>query len=328
MLKMYHGSTQGGGSPDYWDAAWGAESFDDALRFCAVDPLRPLFERYAPPGSWMLEGGCGMGQNVVYYAARGVKVVGLDFAPEALAQLRRRGEHLHLCRGDVAALPFHDESFNLYFSNGVVEHFEAGAHEALREARRVLRRNGVLLVSVPYLSPLRRLVAPSRTDWRTVKRSAVDEEGDGGRQFFQYAYTRREFGKMLEEAGLRVTGTQGYSILWGLHELPLVARLIGALRRPKARANVPAGGAQADAAKPEADAHAQANLEDKGRESVEGGVIIGNGQPASSSLLKRLVVSEDAGVPLAGRAVQALRWATAHMMMYVCVRDDYRQDAG
>jgi hypothetical protein len=186
----------------------------------------------------------------------------------------------------------------------------------------------VLLVSVPYLSPLRRLVAPSRTDWRTVKRSAVDEEGDGGRQFFRYAYTRREFGKMLEEAGLRVTGTQGYSILWGLHELPLVARLIGALRRPKARANVPAGGAQADAAKPEADAHAQANLEDKGRESVEGGVIIGNGQPASSSLLKRLVVSEDAGVPLAGRAVQALRWATAHMMMYVCVRDDYRQDAG
>jgi hypothetical protein len=42
---------------------------------------------------------------------------------------------------------------------------------------------------------------------------------------------------------------------------------------------------------------------------------------ARPSLLKRLVIAEDASVPVAGGMVRALRWLCANMMMYVCVRE-------
>src|SRR5947207_2994273 len=127
MLKMYHQRPHGGGSPELWDENWQNNNFDEAVCFCESDPLRPLFDHYALPGSAMLEGGCGQGHYVAYYTARGVRVVGLDFAQGALRALRARDPNLALCAGDVAVLPFRDETFDLYYSGGVVEHFEAGA---------------------------------------------------------------------------------------------------------------------------------------------------------------------------------------------------------
>ncbi len=324
MLKMYHQHTASGGSPDFWEETWNETSFEEALRFCEVDPLRPLFERYAPAGSLLLEGGCGQGQYVVFNAARGVRVVGLDFAPEALTRLRRRATRdVRLCLGDVALLPFADETFDVYYSGGVVEHFEAGAHDALTEARRVLKRTGVLLISVPYDSPLRRAVSFSRKDWRRVTGASVDSaEQRGARQFFQYAYRRREFERMLKEAGLRVVSTQGYSILWGVQEFPLAARAVDALNRRRAN-----GMATVDES-----ASATPSSSDATRESsavaAPTHVPPSGASAGSRTLLRRLLISEDASVPLAGALVRALRWACANMMMYVCVRDDFQAGSG
>src|SRR5947207_14256799 len=143
MLKMYSShTTQIGGSPEFWEENWADQVSEPQLRFCAADPLKPLFERYTHSGAVMLEGGCGMGQYVFYYAARGVRVVGLDFAGRTLACVHARYPNLTLCAGDVSALPFRDNSFDTYYSGGVVEHFEAGAEKALYEARRVLRPGG------------------------------------------------------------------------------------------------------------------------------------------------------------------------------------------
>lgn len=40
---------------------------------------------------------------------------------------------------------------------------------------------------------------------------------------FQYAYTTEEFKDILGRQGFRVRGVRGYSILWGLYELPFWA---------------------------------------------------------------------------------------------------------
>src|ERR671912_153538 len=127
---MYHEAGYGG-SADYWEGEWDDGGFDEALRFCDVDPLRPLFERYAPAGSWLLEGGCGRGQYVAYLSERGVRAVGLDFEPRALEGGAASGEDL-------------------------AEHSVGGVRElgvdvrprALRECRRVLKPTGTLLISV------------------------------------------------------------------------------------------------------------------------------------------------------------------------------------
>ena len=331
MLKMYHQRQHKGDSPEFWEENWKGNNFEEALRFCENDPLGPLFERYARPGTAMLEGGCGQGHYVAYYSSRGVRVVGLDFAQATLAGIRALYGDLRLCAGDVGALPFRDEAFDLYYSGGVVEHFEPGAEPALREARRVLRPGGVLLISVPYLSGLRRVLSPFRSSlWKRVEGAEVDVEKVGdGRHFFQYVYTRREFEQILATSGLRVIGAQGYGILWGLYDLPVLQMLTEKLTQRSA------GGSSPSNATSRNEAREQAIVPDI---NGEGGACAsrpgfdGEGEThpclanpyvhiSSRSVIKRLIVDEDDGVPIIGLSVRFMRWACANMMMYVCIRD-------
>ena len=212
---MYHSRTHAGSSPDLWEENWEASAFEDSVRFMPIDPLRPFFDQYLRAGSTMLEGGCGIGSYIAYYSARGYDVIGLDFAQKTLKTLRVRQPSLKLVGGDVANMPFRDKSFDLYYSGGVVEHFEGGCERALAEARRVLKDDGVLMMSVPYLSPLRRILVPfRRAEWRQVTATIADPAASpAGKKFFQYAYTTGEFKKMLADAGLNTIRTKGYAIL-------------------------------------------------------------------------------------------------------------------
>lgn len=288
---MFQKSTHSGSSVELWEENWQAAKFNQVLQFCRIDPLRPLFAKYSKAGDRMLEGGCGLGQYVTFHTIRGVKVVGLDFALRALQRLNQRVPNLPLCGGDVSEMPFADQSFDLYYSGGVVEHFEDGAEKSLREACRVLKKDGVLLISVPYFSPLRRLLFPfKRKFWRHVKKSQ-SEKTESGLNFFQYAYKTSEFEKMLNEAGLEVVKKQGYAVIWGLSELM---------------------GEQSETQAPENNPPA----------SDEKVVIPNYEEQVHSSLLKRLIVSEDDTVPILGLGVRFMRWFGSNMMMYVCKRND------
>lgn len=329
MLKMYHQRAHKGDSPELWEETWEDDNFEEALRFCETDPLWTLFERYVRPGMAMLEGGCGHGQYVAYYAARGVRVVGLDFAQGALVRLHERNQNLMLCSGNVAALPFRDETFDLYYSGGVVEHFETGAEPALHEARRVLRPGGVLLISVPYISLLRRVLSPFRSSlWKRVARAELDaEKVSDGTQFFQYVYTRREFEKILAAAGLRAIYTQGYSILWGLYDVALFQTLVEKLTQrsgPSPSNAISRNEARAHASLPDSSGESGTSASLPGlnsESSANGSLVNSHGQSLSRSTIKRLIVSEDDHVPMVGLGVRLMRWVCANMMMYVCVRD-------
>jgi len=289
MLKMFHDAPAAGGSVAFWEQAWRDGDYTESARFCDSDPLRPLLDRHARPDSVMLEGGCGRGAYVARHSGRGVRAVGVDFAVAALADVRQRYPTLLLGAADVSRLPIRARAVATYYSGGVVEHFEAGPHDAIAEARRVLHPTGVLLISVPYYSPLRRLmVVFHRHEWRRT----TDHQAEApppGRVFFQYAYRPAEFDQILTEQGFLVLDHQGYSVLWGLYELPLVGRILGrTAQRPRHPPTMATGGRAANL-----------SLRD-------------------TSLLKRLVVGEDDSVPILGWFVRVLRWMAANMMMYVC----------
>jgi SAM-dependent methyltransferase len=149
MLKMFHRRESAGSTAAYWEEEWGvldpARYAADARRHCEASPLWKLVTSTVQPGRLFIDGGCGHGYWVKCLHDRGQKAAGVDFAENTLNQIRRIDPQIDVRFGDVRALPFRDEEVHVYYSGGVVEHFEDGPAAALKEARRVLASDGWFL---------------------------------------------------------------------------------------------------------------------------------------------------------------------------------------
>ena len=112
-----------------------------------------------PPRSRILEGGCGRGQIVNVLKHQGYNPVGVDFAEKTVWKVNEAVPELDIRLGDVRNLPFEDNEFDGYISAGVIEHFWEGFDSILAEMGRVIKPGGLLFISFPYMSPIRKLKA-------------------------------------------------------------------------------------------------------------------------------------------------------------------------
>lgn len=105
------------------------------------------FDRYA--GACLLEVGCGMGTDLLQFARGGAKCTGVDLTPRSVEISRSRFELYGVpgsfCLSDAERLPFGDQSFDVYYSNGVLHHTPETA-KAVDEAYRVLKPGGTAKV--------------------------------------------------------------------------------------------------------------------------------------------------------------------------------------
>jgi ubiquinone/menaquinone biosynthesis C-methylase UbiE len=104
----------------------------------------------------VLEIGIGTGQNLPHYPP-GVRLVGIDLSPAMLAIARRRAAELdlpvELHEGNAEALPFGEASFDTVVC-GLILCSIPRDRRAIREARRVLRPGGRLLLLEHVRSPV------------------------------------------------------------------------------------------------------------------------------------------------------------------------------
>ncbi|MBI4721250.1 MAG: class I SAM-dependent methyltransferase, partial [Chitinivibrionia bacterium] len=133
----------------HWDAFWEQSRERGDVYSTDFRVVRNL-ERYADlRGARVLEVGAGTGKDSARIADEGGAVCALDYSEEALKLMERTaGSGVALICGDARALPFPDETFDIVFHQGLLEHFRDPA-ALLREHVRVLKRGGVLLVDVP-----------------------------------------------------------------------------------------------------------------------------------------------------------------------------------
>ena len=113
------------------------------------------FAKYIPPGSRVLEVGFGSGRMITRLAGElGCECFGVDVDKGAFDALsffsKYHGARVEAVLGSGFSLPFRDNSFDVVYSEGVIEHFpEEESEEMVREHVRVCREGGVVIVSVP-----------------------------------------------------------------------------------------------------------------------------------------------------------------------------------
>ena len=104
----------------------------------------------------LLDVGCGDGiflaelDRSTGLSARSWELHGVDFSPSALADARKRGPYLFEQCNLEDGIPHLDNSFDVVTACEVIEHIYDPDH-LLREAHRVLRPGGWLLITTPNL---------------------------------------------------------------------------------------------------------------------------------------------------------------------------------
>ena len=102
----------------------------------------------------ILDVGCGDGYQTSYIVGRVSYVVGVDISLENLKEAKKR-----LMSGDVVCassekLPFQSQIFDKIICLELLEHLK-NPNKTLREIELVLKRSGILVVSVPYKELIR-----------------------------------------------------------------------------------------------------------------------------------------------------------------------------
>jgi SAM-dependent methyltransferase len=173
----------------YYEAFWRDAPSDPEP--WAWERRRALLLGSVRPGERVLDLGCGSGRFLAALLGAGVDAVGVEIAQSALDRAERvaPGAELHLLADD-GSLPLEHGSVDLVWCSEVLEHVADGA-ELLGEARRVLRRGGRLLVTVPY---------HGRVKGIAIAAARFERHFDVQGQHLRF-FTRASLGALLRGAG-------------------------------------------------------------------------------------------------------------------------------
>jgi ubiquinone/menaquinone biosynthesis C-methylase UbiE len=118
-----------------------------------------ILPRYCPPGSVILDLGCGTGANLERLLRLGIsfrQYVGIDLSPVMLGYAQKKFSHLksvEFCQSNIQQLPFDDNTFEFALSTWAMEHAPY-VNLAMDEALRILKGGAYLALlfhSLPYL---------------------------------------------------------------------------------------------------------------------------------------------------------------------------------
>ncbi len=183
------------------EGMWAGENFEGLVRSSQNRTLFQIFKRHLKKTNLkILEAGCGMGTWVFNLEKMGHSVIGIDYMESTIRKLKDYDPDFPVQQGDVENLDFPDNTFDVYVSLGVLEHFKEGPHQALKEGRRVLKPDGLVFITVPYLSLLRKLVAHPMRDLYFLLRKIQNKKY----YFWEYRYSKEELENFLKSTGFKI----------------------------------------------------------------------------------------------------------------------------
>ena len=101
-------------------------------------------------GMDVLDIACGEGYGAAILAGKAKSVIGIDISADSVDYARRRytNANLEFKEGSCLEIPIPNDSFDLVVSFETIEHVDEH-DQMMKELKRVLRPNGILLISSP-----------------------------------------------------------------------------------------------------------------------------------------------------------------------------------
>ena len=192
---------------DYWNRYWSNQDYLQNLvnsgRKGDLGEFKYLIKKYVDRNELILEAGCGPGHLVAALTENGYDVIGIDYESQVVEFTNKYLPQEEIIKGDVLKLDLPDQILGCYLSIGVAEHFIDGPQNLLREARRVLKNDGVALISVPYLNKARE---------KLVTELQGNSPDDYTYHFHQYYFSIQDFSTELANAGFKVVEWYPYAV--------------------------------------------------------------------------------------------------------------------
>ncbi len=133
-------------TPEFWDTIWSLN--DNRVKNIykrKSNFVSNITKKYIKPeDGYILEGGCGNGENVAILVNNGFKCIGVDYAKKIVQRINELCPNLDIRYANVENLPFKDGYFIGYWSMGVIEHNINGYNNIAKEISRVLKEKGYL----------------------------------------------------------------------------------------------------------------------------------------------------------------------------------------
>ncbi len=209
MAYALYESSQVGGSSEFWDMCWEKTSLERQLAMTTKDDELNIFLKYLPKNGKILEAGCGLGRWVICLKNRGYDIKGIDFSKQVIDLIKNYDPAIPVELGNIMDINYPDNYFDVYISLGVVEHFVEGPFNVLEEAKRVVKQNGMLFISVPVFNPIRHVTLPFEKLFRFIienylVRKLLGKSPYPPKNFIEYRFIRKEFSRHLLKLGFEI----------------------------------------------------------------------------------------------------------------------------
>ena len=139
---------------EHWDSFWTEKNKLDEVYSNSDRIIRNFKKISSLKGKKVLEIGAGTGRDSFPFVDEGAFVYQLDYSIPSLKLIKQFASdenlEVEIIGGDTFKLPFKDESFDIVFHQGLLEHFrKPEAVNLLKENIRILKIGGLLCVDVP-----------------------------------------------------------------------------------------------------------------------------------------------------------------------------------
>ena len=213
-----------------------AEDFSRTRSF-VWDGMKPLAE-YAQAGDKVLDLGCGNGRLLQIFEGKNIEYFGIDSSEKLIKIAREKYPGDNFQVADALNLPFPNNFFNKIYCIAVLHHIPSDElrMQFLKEAKRVLRPDGILILSVWNLwqkktswrplikNTILKLLGKSKLDLKDIFYPWKNSGQKIIVQRYFHLFTKEELRALLEKAGFEVKEIRDWKKEKGSNHLVLAGR--------------------------------------------------------------------------------------------------------